>query len=112
MIDWTKPIQRCTDKTPVRVLCTDLKHPKYPIAVAYKMFGDEKVTTVTREGRITTSSPEFFVENVPERHKHADAIIAWANGAKIEYRSSPKNDWCGVQFPYWVPEFEYRVKPE
>lgn len=42
------------------------------------------------------------------RHKHADLIIEWANGAEIEV-------WCGVwrktNRPDWDVNTKYRVKP-
>jgi len=58
------------------------------------------------------------------RHKHADLIIAWANGAKIQVKI-PKDhfedcfrdrlDWTGwmdTKQPEWNLNKEYRIKPE
>lgn len=45
-------------------------------------------------------------------HKHAELIIAWAKGAKIEYRQSPDQKWSTRNTPHWHPDFEYRIKPE
>lgn len=46
------------------------------------------------------------------RHKHADVIIAWAEGAEIEYRNLPGATWMSVgTIPGWVENHEYRVKP-
>ena len=46
------------------------------------------------------------------RHKHADVIIAWANGAEIECRPHIDGDWVVVTSPpRWVENYEYRVKP-
>lgn len=45
------------------------------------------------------------------RHKHADVIIAWANGAEIEYRNLPGATWMSVGTPGWYENCEYRVKP-
>jgi hypothetical protein len=50
-----------------------------------------------------------------ERHKHADVIIAWANGEEIQYRAVPgEGGW--ETFPRktiitWCEYAEYRVKP-
>jgi len=48
------------------------------------------------------------------KHKHADTIIAWANGAEIEFRfplnTGNWSDW-EASTPSWDEEFEYRVKP-
>lgn len=46
-----------------------------------------------------------------KRHKHADFIIAWANGAEIELKNA-----CGewepeVYTPTWENWREYRIKP-
>ena len=46
-----------------------------------------------------------------QRHKHADVIIAWANGAKIEYRKSPEDIWSAAEFPGRYENYEYRVMP-
>ena len=49
-----------------------------------------------------------------KRHKHADAVIAWAEGAKIEYRDPAIHHsglWVECQHPGWYENFEYRVKP-
>lgn len=46
-------------------------------------------------------------------HKHAEVIKAWADGAEIEYRDPKDGEpWELVVNPCWIPEFEYRVKPE
>lgn len=42
---------------------------------------------------------------------HAAQIIAWANGAEIEFRDpESKSDWCAVYSPTWSGDWEYRVK--
>lgn len=47
-------------------------------------------------------------------HKHAEAIKAWADGAKIEYRRSPQHHWEPAydNRPHWLHDFEYRAKSE
>ena len=46
-----------------------------------------------------------------QRHKHADVIIAWANGAEIEWRETPDKDWESIKCPGFFARCEYRVKP-
>ena len=46
-----------------------------------------------------------------QRHKHADVIHAWAEGAEIEYRSHIDGGWVVTSAPKWLEEYEYRVKP-
>lgn len=47
-----------------------------------------------------------------ERHKHYDCIVAWANGAEIEYEC-PDGHWTSAgKVPTWNPHYQYRVKPE
>ena len=46
------------------------------------------------------------------RHKHADLIVAWANGAEIQYREYDREYWNNVEYPSWIEDYEYRVKPE
>jgi hypothetical protein len=45
------------------------------------------------------------------KHKHAEIIKAWADGAVIESKHPNQNVWLPTQFPYWDDELEYRVKP-
>jgi len=63
------------------------------------------------------------------KHKHYDLIVAWANGAKIQYLSynlecaelkrlgfgkdCETRIWLDcVNAPNWYTDFEYRIKPE
>ena len=46
-----------------------------------------------------------------QRHKHADVIMAWAEGAEIEYRSHIDGGWMVTSEPRWLENYEYRVKP-
>ena len=43
-------------------------------------------------------------------HKHKGLIIAWANGAIIEYKA--KDWWITTLDPWWEEHVEYRIKPE
>ena len=45
------------------------------------------------------------------KHKHADLIHAWADGAEIEYKNA-LNVWMEVDSPDWSSWVEYRIKPE
>jgi len=49
------------------------------------------------------------------RHKHADLIHAWAEGAEIEGRSYLGDAWvslAGCDTVMWAKDSEYRIKPE
>lgn len=43
------------------------------------------------------------------KHKHADLIIAWANGAEIQVKND--GNWTDIE-PSWLKNKEYRIKPE
>ena len=45
------------------------------------------------------------------KHKHADVIKAWADGAEIEIYNSNSCKWQGTTTPRWIDDFKYRVKP-
>lgn len=47
------------------------------------------------------------------KHKHAELIKAWADGASIQYKNN-NEDWndCAFNNPYWTDSIEYRIKPE
>lgn len=47
------------------------------------------------------------------KHKHYDCIVAWAEGKKIEILSDSTGQWEDViGVPYWVNNFQFRIKPE
>lgn len=46
------------------------------------------------------------------RHKHADLIHAWAEGAVIEVKYKGLKGWSIIKSPTWIDEYEYRIKPE
>lgn len=43
------------------------------------------------------------------KHKHAEVIKAWADGATIEVMVG--GEWCQASTPLWSEETPYRVKP-
>ena len=45
------------------------------------------------------------------RHKHADIIIAWENGAEVQFRETGDPYWTDNVDPRWYEGFEYRIKP-
>lgn len=45
------------------------------------------------------------------KHKHAELIKAWADGAEIEMKVSEWH-WVYIHKPHWDDDVEYRIKPE
>ena len=45
------------------------------------------------------------------KHKHAELIKAWADGAEIEVKNKNTN-WSDVCIYAWNPDAEYRIKPK
>lgn len=50
-------------------------------------------------------------EYKPKR-KHQDLILAWLDGAEVEYWSPNMHCWRTVKNPQWHDKYQYRVKPE
>ena len=46
------------------------------------------------------------------KHKHAELIKAWADGAEIEFWSKGLEKWVADLKPDWLTVCEYRVKPK
>jgi hypothetical protein len=46
------------------------------------------------------------------KHKHADLIHAWADGAQIQFRLWGGMEWIDTEIPAWEIKYEYRIKPE
>jgi len=51
-------------------------------------------------------------EPVSKKRKHADVIIAWANGEDVQGRLSAGRDWHDTSSPCFNEYYEYRVKPK
>jgi len=45
------------------------------------------------------------------KHKHADLIHAWADGAPIQWKDR-HGQWEDMGEPLWAENHEYRIKPE
>jgi len=45
------------------------------------------------------------------KHKHAELIKAWADGAQIEWKNR-NGQWHDMGEPLWSEKHEYRIKPE
>jgi hypothetical protein len=45
------------------------------------------------------------------KHKHAELIKAWADGAQIQVKAC-NVAWEDREHPVWSPNREYRIKPE
>ena len=45
------------------------------------------------------------------KHKHAELIKAWADGAQIQVKAC-NLVWEDREHPYWARDREYRIKPE
>lgn len=45
------------------------------------------------------------------KHKHADLIHAWADGAEIQHKRRD-HQWYDCTSPNWNTNVEYRIKPE
>ena len=48
-----------------------------------------------------------------QRHKHADVIIAWAEGKDVQVWDFTQNKWGDVttESPTWCEGWKYRIKP-
>lgn len=47
-----------------------------------------------------------------KKRKHADVIIAWANGEDVQVREHGNLHWTYTSTPQWNETSEYRVKPK
>lgn len=48
-----------------------------------------------------------------QRHKHADAIIAWAEGKDMQVKAPLAGEWSALSIatPHFYEDWEYRIKP-
>ena len=107
-IDWTKPVRTKGGKD-VRILCTD--GPGFLPVIGLI---DTNVCRWLLDGSFYLSGSHgetLDLENVPQRHPHADTIIAWANGAEIQCNTESDIGWSDTPSPSWNKSYRYRVKP-
>lgn len=46
------------------------------------------------------------------KHKHAELIKQWAEGAEIEVKRPSTDSWWDANPPLWDLDYEYRIKPK
>jgi hypothetical protein len=48
------------------------------------------------------------------KHKHYDCIVAWADGAEIQFKAFSHSGWEDVDMngEEWYEHYTYRIKPE
>ncbi len=47
------------------------------------------------------------------KHKHAELIKAWADGAEIQCFNDHYSQWQDIiSPPFWLDDLQYRIKPE
>lgn len=86
----------------------------YPELVLDNLFKDlvPKLKPQDIETRVGFSLEEEPVDDniVDKRHKHCDLIIAWANGAEIQFFND--DEWVNCTNPSWDEDVHYRVEPK
>jgi len=122
--DPTKPVQT-RGGLPARIVCTDRKHPVYTlVALITSRPGVEEALFYTADGQYIREEgyrDSIDLINIPERHVHADLIIAWANGATIQKWVDVLHEtrlgagvismWKDDPNPSWLPADRYQIKP-
>lgn len=51
-------------------------------------------------------------EPIIKKRKHANVIIAWANGEDVQVSHNNSEVWINTDSPLWTEESLYRVKPK
>lgn len=90
-------------------------------AANYRYLYRDCMTWGTTSGKfVDHKNKEIFFEPIEDEeaeypnppHKHRDSIIAWANGADIEFWSENPPRWIYADEPLWREYCEYRIKPK
>lgn len=82
-----------------------VKEVNFPFFLKLEGAGDDKWYTTHFE--LVEEKQEY--PNPP--HVHLDLIIAWANGAEIEFYLEAYDCWHTVANPSWDRSTSYRIKP-
>lgn len=64
------------------------------------------------DGRDTWDSNDFeLAPDTSKRRPHYDLIIAWANGAEIQWFNTEIGEWQDMKTLSWAEHHQYRIKP-
>ena len=110
--DPTKPVQT-RDGGNALIICTDRKGD-YPIValIDSEVDGPESTASYTREGFYYLGNKVYNIDlvNIRVKRPHAELIIAWANGADIEFYDEDQKTWIGKEYPSFYEDRQYRIK--
>lgn len=102
--DWASHKDMCATRTiNVGLVLFDLK----PIIRSVPLHELDNANSSPGYNRILNRRCRFQIQ--PVKHKHYDAIVAFANGAKLEYRAEPGDTWERIENPSFSERFDYRV---
>lgn len=108
-LDFSKPVQT-RDGRPVRILCTDRKHPHYTVIGLIEIDGLDATLHWTEDGHYFSTRKEDCLDlfQAPQPRKHAELIKRWAEDDSMRIKCQLHiQHWNEIQFPDWDPDYEY-----
>ena len=109
-LDFSKPVQT-RDGQPVRILCTDRKHPNYTVIGLIEIDGLELDTTKywTEDGHYFSTRKEDYLDLIqaPQPRKHAELIKTWANDDSVKVKRMSRSGWIKDHYPVFHTNIQY-----
>ena len=115
-LDFSKPVQTRNGR-PVRILCTDRKHPYYTVIGLIEIDGVDttKYWTEdghyfsTRDGHYFSTRKENYLDLIqaPQPRKHAELIKTWADDDSVRVKRVSHSGWIEDHYPVFHTDVQY-----
>ena len=107
-LDFSKPVQT-RDGQPVRILCTDRKHPYYTVIGLIEIDGVDITEYWTEDGHYFLTRKEDCLDLIqaPQPRKHAELIKTWADDDSVRVKRTSRNGWIEDHYPIFRTDVQY-----
>ena len=107
-LDFSKPVQTRAGQ-PVRILCTDRKHPNYTVIGLIEIDGVDITKYWTEDGHYFSTRKEDYLDLIqaPQPRKHAELIKTWADDDSVRVKRASYNGWIEDHDPVFHTDVQY-----
>lgn len=107
-LDFSKPVQT-RDGQPVRILCTDRKHPNYTVIGLIEIGGLDITKYWTEDGHYFSTRKEDYLDLIqaPQPRKHAELIKKWADDDSVRVKRMSPSGWIKDHCPGFHTVVQY-----
>lgn len=107
-LDFSKPVQT-RDGRPVRILCTDRKHPHYTVIGLIEIDGLDVTKYWIEDGHYFSTRKEDCLDlfQAPQPRKHAELIKKWADDDSVRVKRVSPSGWIEDPYPIFHTDVQH-----